>query len=116
MYLRVVLGNAEGTGIDAVAAVETARFERGHDHAVVGYLNRICRTDQRARRFVAVHADGRHRRGSFGAINVVNEDQWIAFVGGAFATGGDAGPAANAALRIDEHCLFHRLPPFHFAG
>jgi hypothetical protein len=29
-------------------------------------------------------------------------------VSGTFATGGDTGAAANAALRIDEHRLFHK--------
>ncbi len=116
MHLRVVLGNAEGTGIYAVAAVETTRFQRGHDYAIVGYLDGISRTNQRACRFIAVHADRRHRGGGFGSVNVVDEDHRIAFVGRAFAASGDAGPAANTALRIDEHRLFHYLSPLHLAG
>src|ERR1051325_11877323 len=35
---------------------------------------------------------------------------------GALATRCDAGPAADATLRIDEHRLFHPLTPFHLAG
>jgi hypothetical protein len=37
-------------------------------------------------------------------------------VSGALSTGGNAGSAANAALRIDEHCFFHRLPFLNLAG
>src|SRR5262249_8500314 len=37
----------------------------------------------------------------------VDKNHGIALVRAALATGGDAGAAADAALRIDEHGLFH---------
>ena len=63
-----------------------------------------------------MHAEGRHRRGCFRAIDIVDEDHRIAFMRGAFATSGNTGAAAYAALRIDKHRLFHPLPPLHLAG
>jgi hypothetical protein len=54
-----------------------------------------------------MHADRRHRRGCLGAIDVIDEDHLIAFMCRALATRRDTGAAADAPLRIDEHCLFH---------
>ena len=59
-----------------------------------------------------MHADGRHRRSCFSAIDVVDKNHRVALVSGAFAARSNAGSTAYAALRIDEHRLFHNyLPP-----
>ena len=110
---RVVLRHSKRTRVDAVAAIETARLQSRHHDAVIRNLDRVRRTNQCARRFLAMHTHGRHRRGCLGAIDVVDKDHRIAFVCGALAARGDTGTAADAALRIDEHRLFHPLPSFH---
>ena len=107
MHLRVVLWHAERARVDAVAAIETTRLQRGHHYAVVGNLDRIRGTNECTRGLVAMHANGRHRCGCFSAIHVIDKDHRITLVRGAFAAGGDTGSAANATLRIDEHRLFH---------
>ena len=112
MHLRVVLRHAERARVDAVAAIEAARLQRRHHDAVLRNLDRVRRTNERARRLLAVHADGRHRRSRLGAVDVVDKDHRVAFVRRALAARGDAGAAADATLRIDEHCLFHQLTPF----
>ena len=54
-----------------------------------------------------MHTESRHRRRGLGAVDVIDEDHRVTFVRSAFTAGGDTGTAANAALRIDEHGLFH---------
>lgn len=107
VHLRVVFRHAERTGIHAVATVEAARLQGRHDDAVLGNFDRIRGTDERAGRLVAMHANSRHRGGRFGAIDVVDKDHRVAFVRRALAARSHTRAAANAALRIDEHRLFH---------
>ena len=116
MDLCVVLRHSKGTRVDAVSAIETAWLQRRHHHSVIGNFDRIRRTDQCAGRFFAVHAQRRHRGRCLGAIDVIDEDHRIAFVRGTFAARRYTGAAADAALRIDKHGLFHPLSPFYFAG
>src|SRR5215813_5208911 len=107
MHLRVVLRHAEGAGVDAVPAIETAWLQGGHHHAIVGNLDRIGGANQSTGWLLTMHAKRRHRGGCFGPVEVVDKNHGIALVRAALATGGDAGAAADAALRIDEHGLFH---------
>ena len=60
MHLSVVLGHAERAGVDAVAAVEAARFQCRKDDAIFSGLDRVSWTNQRTRGLRAVHTDGGH--------------------------------------------------------
>ena len=114
MDLCVVLRHSERAGVDAVSAIETARFQSRHNYAVIRNFDRVCRTNQRARGLLAVHTHRRHRRRRFGAIDVVDKDHRIPFVCRTLAARSNTGSTPDAALRIDEHRLFH-LPSFHLA-
>src|SRR5690606_9645223 len=83
-----------------------------HNDAVLVLLDGVGGTDQSASRLGAVHANSRHCRGCLAAVDIVDKYHRIALVCIAFATGTDTGAAADAPLRIDEHCLLHNFRLF----
>ena len=111
MHLGVVFRHAERTRVDTVAAIETAWFERRHHDSVFVLFDRVGRAHERTGRLDAVHAHGRHRRCRLGSVDVVDKDHRITFVRRTLAARGHARAAADAALRVDEHCLLHLLSP-----
>src|SRR5207249_1946587 len=98
----VELRHAEGAGEHAVAAPDAPLGHRREDDAVGVDLDGVGRADARARRVLAVHAHrgrGLHRRR---ALEEVEVDHGVATVAGALAARLLAGPAADAAIGIDE--------------
>ena len=68
------VGMPNGTRQHAVRAGDAARLQSAADDAVLPLLDRIGRTHQRARRFVAVHADHRRRGDRVRPVDVVHVD------------------------------------------
>src|SRR5262245_45257789 len=54
-----------------------------------------------------MHTDGWHGCSCFGPVDVINKDHSLALMRGALTASGNARPASDAPLRIDEHCFFH---------
>src|SRR4030095_790503 len=121
VHLSVVLRHAKGTGIDAITAVKAARFQCRKHTSVFGALDRVCGTNQSTGRLDAVHADRRHRCGSLCSIKIIDVNHRITLMSPTLTTRCHTAQAADATLRIDEHCFVHayltslRDEPFRFS-
>src|SRR5205823_4331960 len=102
VVLGVELGHAEGAGEHAVAAPDATLRHRREDDAVGVDLDGVGRADASARRVLAVHAHGGRGLYRGRALEEVEVDHGVAAVAGALAARLLAGPAADAAVRVDE--------------
>src|SRR4029453_15440009 len=101
---HIQLRHPEWAGVDAVAAADAALLGRLLDHPVGGDQDGVGRADLGAggHRGLAMHAHRGYGRGRPAGVDVVEVDHGLAAVRVAFAAGGHARLAADAAAGVNE--------------
>src|SRR5262249_47674216 len=89
----------------AVRASDASRLQRASDDAIFAAFDRIGRTDERAGRLLAVHADHWHSGDAVRPIEEVDVNHRHAAMAVTFGASGYARLAADATGRIDEELV-----------